>query len=216
MMTMVVTIISKEISDGEYDIPGYRLYRNNRYGNNGGVAVLAREDLFVTRREDLEIDSVEALWLEIGVPKSRSFLIGTFYRPDCTSSYYDKDFIFKLNNILDTTTAQNQEILLCGDFNCFFLHAKRDDHDCKQLKSLFRCFDLKQLITKPTRITKDTKSLTDLIAVSHPQNIRDHEVITSHLSDHELVYCVRKINWSRKSKYSEIMQIVIPVIFVQT
>ena len=30
----------------------------------------AREDLFVTRRKDLEIDcSLEALWLEIVVPK---------------------------------------------------------------------------------------------------------------------------------------------------
>ena len=143
----------------------------------------AREDLFVTR--------------EIAVPKSRSFLIGTFYRPDRTSSYYDKDFIFKLNNILDTATAKNQEILLCGDFNCCFLHAKRGDPDCKQLKSLFRCFDLKQLITKPTRINKDTKSLIELIAISHPQNIRDHGVITSHLSDHELVYCVCKINWRK-------------------
>ena len=68
--------------------------------------------LFVTRREDLEIDSLEALWLETAVPKSRSFLIGTFYRPDRTSSYYDKDFMSKLNNILDTATAQNHQILL--------------------------------------------------------------------------------------------------------
>ena len=34
-------------------------------------------------------------------------------------------------------------------------------------------------------------------AVSHPQNIRHHGAITSHLSDHELVYCVRKINWRK-------------------
>ena len=40
--------------------------------------VHAREYLFVTRREDIEIDSLEALWLETAVPKSRSYLIGTF------------------------------------------------------------------------------------------------------------------------------------------
>ena len=145
------------------------------------------EDLFVTRREDLEIDSPEALWLEIAVPKPHRFLVGTFYRPDCTTSYYDNDFMSKLNNILDIAMAQKHEILLCSDFSCCFLPVKRGDPECKQLKSLFRCFDFKQLITEPTRTTTDTKSLIDLIVISHPQIIRNHGVITSHLSDHELV-----------------------------
>ena len=100
--------------------------------------------------------------------------------------------------------------VLCGDFNCCFLPVKRGDPDCKQLKwdlkSLSRCFDFKQLITEPTRMTKDTKSLVDLIAVSHPQNIRDHGVITSHLSDHDcwFKYCVRKINWGKAPSQTKI------------
>lgn len=36
--------------------------------------------------------------------------------------------------------------------------------------------DLKLLITNPTRISKDSKSVLDLIAVSYPQNIRDSGV----------------------------------------
>ena len=72
---MSETWLKQETSDEEYDIPGYRLYRKDRNGNNCGVAVYAREDLFVTRRKGLKIVSVEALWLEIAVPKSRSFLI---------------------------------------------------------------------------------------------------------------------------------------------
>ena len=77
------------------------------------------------------------------------------------------------------------------------MSSSRNDPDCRRLKSLFSCFDFKQIITEPTRITKDTKSLIDLIAVNCPVNIRDSGVISSHLSDHELVYCVRKINWKR-------------------
>ena len=32
----------------------------------------------VTRREDLEIGSVEALWLDISLKKSHGFVVGTF------------------------------------------------------------------------------------------------------------------------------------------
>ena len=66
--------------------------------------------LFTTpwRRDDLELDTVEGMWLEIAVPKSGSFLVGNFYRPDRTSSYYDKDFMVKLNGILDTSLLQRR------------------------------------------------------------------------------------------------------------
>ena len=80
-------------NDSEYEISGYTLCRKGRKGNNGGVAVYARNDLVVTRRDDLEVDSVEGLWLEIAMPKSRGFLVGSFYRPDRSSKYYDEDFM---------------------------------------------------------------------------------------------------------------------------
>ena len=99
--------------------------------------------------------------------------------------------------VLDSVSAHGQEVILCGDLNCYFLSTYRNDPECKRLKSIFSCLDFKQLITEPTRITKDTESLIDIIAVNCPMNIRDSGVISSHLSDHELVYCVRKLNWKR-------------------
>ena len=96
----------------------------------------------------------------------------------------------KLNSILDTVTANGKEILLFGDFNCCFMSAHRNNSECKQLKSLFKSLNLKQLINSPTRISKDSKSLIDLIAVNYPQNICDSGVVSANLSDHELVYCV--------------------------
>lgn len=47
--------------------------------------------------------------------------------------------------------------------------------------------NLKQLINSPTRISRDSKSLIDLIAVNYPQNICDSGVVSANLSDHELV-----------------------------
>ena len=110
----------------------------------------------VSRRQDLELSSVEALWLEVSLPNSRGFLVGTFYRPDRTSKYYDQEFMTKLNIMLDLVLAQGKEVILTGDFNCCFMSNSRNNSDCNQLKSLFRYSDLKQLIAQPTRITKDT------------------------------------------------------------
>ena len=77
------------------------------------------------------------------------------------------------------------------------MSAHRNNSECKQLKSLFKSLNLKQLINSPTRISKDSKSLIDLIAVNYPQNICDSGVVLTNLSDHELVYCVRKLNWRK-------------------
>ena len=55
----------------------------------------------------------------------------------------------------------------------------------------------KQLIASPTRMVEDSASLVDLIATNCPQNISNFGVASLHLSDHELVYCIRKLNWKK-------------------
>ena len=83
--------------------------------------MFVHDALVATRRDDLELDTVEAMWQEIAVPKSRSFLDGNFYRTDRISPYYDKDFMVKLNGILDTASSEGKEMLLFGDFSRFFM-----------------------------------------------------------------------------------------------
>ena len=78
LLTLSETWIKPEIPDKEYEIPGYMLFRKDREASCGGVAVYARNDLVVTWREDLEMSDVEGLWLEVAMPKSRCFLVGTF------------------------------------------------------------------------------------------------------------------------------------------
>lgn len=87
IITLSETWIKADMIDSEYEIPGYRLFRKDREGNHGGVAVFVHDELVATRRDDLELDTVEGMWLEIAVPKSRSFLVGNFYRPGRTSRY---------------------------------------------------------------------------------------------------------------------------------
>ena len=58
---------------------------------------------------------------------------------------------------------------------------------------------LKQLIEKPTRVTKDSSTLIDIIATSHEQNILKTMTFANSISDHDLVGMIMKKN-NRKFK----------------
>ena len=51
-----------------------------------------------------------------------------------------------------------------------------------------------QLIEEPTRVTLDTATIIDHIATPCPRNIVNSGVYQMALSDHYLVYCIRKFN----------------------
>ena len=50
------------------------------------------------------------------------------------------------------------------------------------------------MITSSTRITEDTSTLIDLLFVNKPSNFTTAKVIATSLSDHEMIFCSRKIN----------------------
>ena len=51
---------------------------------------------------------------------------------------------------------------------------------------------LRNQITEPTRVTDRTKSLLDVILVSHPERYINSGNLQLDLSDHDLVFVVRK------------------------
>ena len=173
IIALTETWASEQILDGEIEIPGYNMFRKDRDGKGGGVLVFVRSDLSVARRCDLEDTAMEGLWLEILLPKSRGFLLGTFYRPANSSHFYDQDFMLKLDNMLDIAGVQGQEMIVLGDFNCNFNVKKDNIAECKQLKLTFKTHHLTQLIKEPTRVTIDSSTLLDLIASNNPGTLVD-------------------------------------------
>ena len=194
------------ITDAELKISGYQLFRRDRGSKGGGLAVYVRNDVSVIRRTDLEKASVEGLWLEVLIPKSRNLLVGTFYRPPNSSSYYDKDFMSKFEVIVNECTAQGNEIITMGDLNCDFFAKRPIPVECKQLKALFKCLNFTQLITEATRISQGSKTLLDIIATNVPQNISLSGVASASLSDHNMVFCVRKLNHMKAPAQTQLLR----------
>lgn len=184
------TWLNEEILDSKVEIRGYSLYRNDRVNRSGGgVAIYVRDNIITLRRTDLESIAMENLWIEVNIPKSKSILIGTYYRPPNQSL----DFMESFKENMERAVCENKELLITGDFNCD-MATTRPSSEAKKLKRLLRSFQLTQLIDRPTRVTDSSSTLLDLVVSSAPYNIVKRTVIPLSLSDHDLVVCVRKIN----------------------
>ena len=102
---------------------------------------------------------------------------------------------------------EDKERYILGDLNCNLLDQTNLDNDAKHLLRVLEIYQLTLLITKPTRITQRSKSLLDVCIASCPEKIIHSDVFHVGLTDHSLVYAVRKINSLPKCNRTREMQI---------
>ena len=65
-------------------------------------------------------------------------------------------------------------------------------------------FGLKQFIESPTRITCSSSSIIDHILASFPDRVTQRGILNVRLSDHQLIYCTRKITRIKRSGHKQI------------
>ena len=126
--------------------------------------------------------------MEIIEPHSRPFLVATIYRPPNSTH----DFFESFEKFVKMIDYENKEIYILGDLNCDMLKAEPDSATNK-IKSLYELYQLSQLIKEATRVTMTTSSLIDHIVTNTPEKISDSGVIHTGISDHSLVFAIRKI-----------------------
>ena len=63
---------------------------------------------------------------------------------------------------------------------------------------------LKQLLTLPTRITKKSTSLLDHVLTNSADRVSQFGVVDTGLSDHQLIYCTRKITRTKSNVHKYI------------
>ena len=175
----------------ELAIDGYNIERKDRNkGTYGGVISYIRSELTYERRSDLESDGIESIWLEIFIEKSKSILVCVMYKPPDSSSHLDKNFTSKFDDMISTVISENKEVILSGDLNCNYLIPT--DH--RDIKDIIRINGFKQIIDKPTRVSKNTKSLIDIIASNNSSKIADSIVVANSISDHDIIGIIRKMH----------------------
>ena len=98
-MAFVETFLNSDTKNEECKVLGYKIYRKDRQNKEGGgLLVYVRQSMSVKERPELSSSSSESLWLEVSLPKSKSFLISIVYRPpDSLQSWIDH-FEIELEN----------------------------------------------------------------------------------------------------------------------
>ena len=118
------------INDDELYLPGFEIVRKDRMLNGrkgGGVCLYLRSNLNYRIREDLIIDKLECLTVEIIKPRSRPFLVSTWYRPPNSPP----DILNEFENLIGKIDGLNLELYLVGDFNINMLPGAADGNSSK-------------------------------------------------------------------------------------
>ena len=151
-----------------------------------------RSNLNFAVRKDLLNKDLELLIIETSNHHSRPFLVGTWYRPPNSSNH-----LFSLfEKTIDMIDAENLELYLLGDLNCNLL-SDTPSTNTSELLNIFTTYNLNQLITEPTRVTNNSQTLIDLCVTNTPDKVRASSVLSIGISDHSLVYLVRKSTCSK-------------------
>ena len=102
---------------------------------------------------------------------------------------------------------KDNEIYLLGDFNInlfqngkYILNGKRSTNSqgsvhtlINRYKEFCQIHSLKQLITRPARVTYNTYTLIDHILTNSTEKIFQSGIIDFGIFDHQLIFCTRKM-----------------------
>ena len=181
-------------------VAGYQQERLDRTCNGGGVSLYVRDSVKFKPRDDVPTDSLELICVEIQPPRSKPYLVVSWYRPpsDPVGSFS------KMEKVLSYLDKEGKEIILLGDTNCDLTITAPDqpaENNSKHICSLYELFSLNQLIEEPTRVTLTSSSIIDHIATTSARNIIESGVHKVSMSDHYMVFCVRKFEGALKKDH---------------
>ena len=182
------TRLDSTISDGLVSIDGYNVLRADRDRNGGGVCIYIRCQINYTPRPDLVPTDLEAVCVEINQANAQSFIISSIYRPPSSTNEVFK----KIEELIKLIDDESKELYIFGDLNCNMLQLNLST--TKKLQEILELYQLTQLIDSPTRITNSSQSLLDVAITSTPERIISSGVVHLGISDHSLIYAIRKLN----------------------
>jgi exonuclease III len=176
-------------NDNNINIEGFNPIRLDRkltedIKGGGGILCYVKDGIMCKELPDLNDDAVESLCIEINLPHTKPFLLCTIYRPPKANA----DYLSKIDDLFQKWTSLYNDVVILGDFNldqCKRPNLSKVNKMCKQS-------NLSQLIKDYTRITEDTRTIIDFIFVTNSNIVSNSGVHSLGLSDHSLIYLVRK------------------------
>ena len=179
----------------------YDLLRCDRNRNGGRVVCYIRNNLSYTQKNIFSND-IENVFFQIHLPKTKSITVGTVYQSPNQTNFIKNP----KKNFAKRDTA-NKETYILRDFNINLYHngkyiiwknntliSRSVTKDARNYHQFYAMFGSKEIIKSSTRITCRNISLIDHIIASSLLRVSQHGVINVSVSDHQFIYCTRKIN----------------------
>ena len=154
------SIINQDLMLNNFQVP----FRRDRVGDShGGILVYVKDGIPCKRRTDLELITIECIWVEVNV-RNKRVLVGTFYRPPNSLPLILSDIENSIGLAVDTGIS---DIVILGDFNLNMLVTQSQ----RKINDLCQQYGLIQLINEATNFTESSASTIDLIMVSNINSV---------------------------------------------
>ena len=135
------TRLDDSILDREVHILGYDIIRRDRNRNGSGVCLYVRSTVNYSLRLDLSVNQLENLCIEVRKPRSKPFVVATWYRPPDSPT----EIFVHFESLVGRLDSQNVDLYLMGDLNCN-LASSTFDTNTNLLTSIANVHSLRQLI----------------------------------------------------------------------
>ena len=202
----------------DVQIQNYKVFFANTLHNPNlkisRIAVFVQEDLCVKVREDLMNDRFSSIWLEVGLPRQKKFLVSNIYRDWQYVHQENHDSLSIPQQLLrwegflqqwERAVSMGLEIHIQGDLNLNFLDFSNlsilpTSSQSVKLKSLIIALQDKivphgftQLVQTATRIWPGVEpSLLDHHWTNHPHKVSDVHAFFQGASDHKMIFSIRR------------------------
>ena len=183
LVAVTETFLDDSVHDSHIIPPGYVLFRKDRNRHGGGVMLLVRGSINVSRCVNYET-SCELLWVKLSL-KPMSMIFGVFYRPP----YHSTHDLQALQDSLLSVSDKHSCIIVCGDFNVPNIDwataaPTLTSPNASLLCNIVMDSFLTQMVTLPTR----ENNILDLVLTSHADLVT-YVHLTDNLADcdHEVV-----------------------------
>ena len=179
------TFISGNTPKTSFEISGFNFFQSCREMScRGGVGLYVRSELPAkTIKLPTNLVQPEMIFVEITVGVVK-MAVGVIYK----SPLIPYSVFAAIHENIAYVTSKYQHCIILGDMNID--HLKPDSSPLKFFNTYFtEPFSFSQIVDKPTRITKTSSTLIDLMLTGNPENVKVHEVVdTPGISDHCLIF----------------------------
>ena len=184
------TFLDGSVQDGFISVDSYRMLRFDREREGGGLIIYISEKYLSSVVEctiNLPLD-VEMLSVKFWLPNVKPMIFTVVYKPPHVKV---EEFSDSFDSLINNLESEANELFFLGDFN---IDLSKKTSPVNRFKFLTRSHGLVQMIKTDTRVNNRSASLIDHVYVNRNDNIIQSGIISVGISDHELIYCIRKIN----------------------